>query len=352
MSSLLEHPHGSPKGQKLKLRGKKMKSVKVTDGNYHLHGFTIKGRESELEKRILEYLQSQERMGRSVKTLKYKRIALKVYNNWSEERGLTNPEEITEKEIEGYQRYLSKYKNQVTKERICVKTMNSWLCILREFYLYLEKKERIRKNPCLDMRLPKEGRRLPRNVLGVEEVERILSVPDLGTPLGIRNRAILELFYSTGMRSGELSRLKVSEVDFSAGTIQILESKGRTDRLIPVSERALLWMSKYLEEVRLVYERDREIENVFLSSRGKQIPPNNLGRMVTQTREEAGVEKKGSTHMFRHTTATLMLEHGADIRHVQEMLGHKNLGTTQIYTHVAIQKLQEVYERTHPSTVD
>ncbi|MFQ3870575.1 tyrosine-type recombinase/integrase [Leptospira kirschneri] len=329
-----------------------MKSVKVTDGNYHLHGFTIKGRESELKKRILEYLQSQERMGRSVNTLKCKRMALKVYNNWSEERGLTNPEEITVKEIEGYQRYLSKYKNQVTKERICVKTSNSWLHILREFYMYLEKKERITKNPCLDMRLPKEGRRLPRNVLGVKEVERILSVPDLGTPLGIRNRAILELFYSTGMRSGELSRLKVSEVDFSAGTIQILESKGRTDRLIPVSERALLWMSKYLEEVRLVYERDREVENVFLSSCGKQILPNSLGRMVTHMRKQAGVEKKGSTHMFRHTTATLMLENGADIRHVQEMLGHKSLGTTQIYTHVAIQKLQEVYERTHPSELE
>ncbi|EMJ92324.1 tyrosine-type recombinase/integrase [Leptospira alstonii] len=324
-------------------------TLKITDGKYHLHGFTLKGRESELEKRILEYLQSQERIGRTVKTLKHKRIALKVYYNWSEERGLTNPEETTQNEIEGYQRYLRKYRNQVTRERIGIRTSNSWLCTLRSYYLYLERKGYIRRSPCLEMKLPRKGRRIPRNVLSVEEVESILSVPDWRTSLGIRNRAILELFYSTGIRLFELKRLEIGDIDFSKKRIFVREGKGKKDRVIPISKRALYWLEKYLEEVRLGHVKGSGNYGLFLSCRGTVLQSTCLIGIVREALEKAGVEKKGATHMFRHTTATLMLENGADIRYVQEMLGHKDLNSTQIYTHVAIRKLKEVYESTHPS---
>lgn len=194
-----------------------------------------------------------------------------------------------------------------------------------------------------------EGRRLPRNILGVEEVERILSAPDLGTPLGIRNRAILELFYSTGMRLFELQKLETRDIDFLKKRIFVREGKGKKDRLIPVSKRALDWTRKYLEEVRLGYVKEGDNQSLFLSWKGNPLQTNWILNCVTQARKKAGVEKKGSTHMFRHTTATLMLDNGADIRYVQEMLGHKDLNSTQIYTQVAIRKLQEVYEKTHPS---
>ncbi|WP_411783378.1 tyrosine-type recombinase/integrase [Leptospira kirschneri] len=215
--------------------------------------------------------------------------------------------------------------------------------------MYLEKKEYILKNPFLEIKLPRKGRRLPRNILSVEEVERILSVPDLGTPLGIRNRTILELFYSTGMRLFELQKLEIRDIDFLKKRIFVREGKGKKDRVIPVSKRAIDWTRKYLEEVRLGYVKEVDNQSLFLSWKGDPLQTNWILNCVTQAKKKAGVEKKGSTHMFRHTTATLMLENGADIRHIQEMLGHKDLGTTQIYTHVAIRKLKEVYEKTHPS---
>ncbi|WP_372788615.1 tyrosine-type recombinase/integrase [Leptospira kirschneri] len=215
--------------------------------------------------------------------------------------------------------------------------------------MYLEKKEYILKNPFLEIKLPRKGRRLPRNILSVEEVERILSVPDLGTPLGIRNRAILELFYSTGMRLFELQKLEIRDIDFLKKRIFVREGKGKKDRVIPVSKRAIDWTRKYLEEVRLGYVKEVDNQSLFLSWKGDPLQTNWILNCVTQAKKKAEVEKKGSTHMFRHTTATLMLENGADIRHIQEMLGHKDLGTTQIYTHVAIRKLKEVYEKTHPS---
>ncbi|MFQ3870574.1 tyrosine-type recombinase/integrase [Leptospira kirschneri] len=220
---------------------------------------------------------------------------------------------------------------------------------MKSFYMYLEKKEYILKNPFLEIKLPRKGRRLPRNILSVEEVERILSVPDLGTPLGIRNRTILELFYSTGMRLFELQKLEIRDIDFLKKRIFVREGKGKKDRVIPVSKRAIDWTRKYLEEVRLGYVKEVDNQSLFLSWKGDPLQTNWILNCVTQAKKKAGVEKKGSTHMFRHTTATLMLENGADIRHIQEMLGHKDLGTTQIYTHVAIRKLKEVYEKTHPS---
>ncbi|OQM33279.1 recombinase XerC [Leptospira interrogans] len=302
----------------------------------------------EIEIRILEYLEYLSTCGYSTRTLKSKKYYLRIYLEWSEERGITKAEEMTESLAERYQGFVLKYRS-IRKELLSVETQIHLIIAVKSFYLYLEKKEYIRKSPFLEIKLPRKGRRLPRNVLSVEEVERILSVPDLGTPLGIRNRAILELFYSTGMRLFELQKLETRDIDFLKKRIFVREGKGKKDRVIPVSKRALDWTRKYLEEVRLGYVKEVDNQSLFLSWKGNPLQTNWILNCVTQAKEQAGVEKKGSTHMFRHTTATLMLENGADIRHIQEMLGHKDLGTTQIYTHVAIRKLKEVYEKTHPS---
>ncbi|EMY24491.1 putative site-specific tyrosine recombinase XerC [Leptospira interrogans serovar Australis str. 200703203] len=307
---------------------------------------------SALEKRILEYLGYQKGLGASVSTIRGQRFYLEVYFKWSMERGLEDPNDLTLALVDRYQRYVSQYRNQITGKVIVPETQNHLLISLKTFFEWMQRREYIGKNPCWDLKMVRTAKRIPRNVLKVEEAERILSVPDLESGLGVRDRAILELFYSTGIRLFELQKLKVSELDLANRTLFVKEGKGRQDRLIPISERSADWVRKYLEEVRLALVKEPDDGTLFLSVRGGSMNKGRIGEIVKLSKEKADVKKKGSTHMFRHTTATLMLDNGADIRHVQEMLGHRDLNSTQIYTHVAIRKLQEVYERTHPAELE
>lgn len=302
-----------------------------------------------LEKRILEYLDNQKSLGININTIRGQRFYLEVYFKWCMERGIEDPNQMTMSLVDRYGKYVSQYRNQVTKKVVTPETQNHLLISMKQFYEWMQRREYIGKNPCWNMRLVKTPKRIPRNILKVEEVEKMLSIPDLESGLGVRNRAILELFYSTGIRRFELQKLKISEVDLVNRTVFILEGKRRQDRLIPMSERASDWIRKYLEEVRITLVKEPDDGTLFVSVRGGKMDKSRIGDVVRAAKEKAEVKKKGSTHMFRHTTATLMLDNGADIRHVQEMLGHRDLNSTQIYTHVAIRKLQEVYENTHPS---
>lgn len=302
-----------------------------------------------LEKRILEYLDNQKSLGMNIHTIRGQRFYLEVFFKWCMERGIEDPNQMTISLVDRYQKYVSQYRNQVTKKVITPETQNHILISMKTLYEWMQRREYIVKNPCWNVRLVKTPKRIPRNILKVEEVEKMLSVPDLESGLGVRNRAILELFYSTGIRRFELQKLKISDVDLVNRTVFILEGKRRQDRLIPMSERASDWIRKYLEEVRITLVKGPDDGTLFVSVRGGKMDTSRIGEVVKAAKEKAEIEKKGSTHMFRHTTATLMLDNGADIRHVQEMLGHRDLNSTQIYTHVAIRKLQEVYEKTHPS---
>lgn len=302
-----------------------------------------------MERLILEFLDWLQVIGFAKNTLRKQKFSLRMFYDWCSERGITDPAEVTVALIDRYQKYISRCKNHKTGRVIAVVTQRYMLSTLKSFYAWLTKKKNFIFNPTIDIELPRQARLLPRNILTVEEVEKILSVPDLDTAFGVRDRAILELFYSTGIRRSELENLKIGDIDFSGETIFVREGKGKKDRLIPVARRALEWIEKYLEEVRVGFVKEPDEGDLFLGIRGERFGATSIGRMVTDARKRAGVTKEGSTHMFRHTTATLMLENGADIRYVQEMLGHSNLSSTQIYTHVAIRKLKEVHENTHPS---
>jgi integrase/recombinase XerD len=171
---------------------------------------------------------------------------------------------------------------------------------------------------------------------------------DIEDTIGLRDRAILETFYSTGMRRMELANLAVYNLDMERGTLVVRKGKWRKDRVIPIGERALAWIEKYLAESRprLVVEPDPG--TVFLTGMGQPLTPNRLTQMVGDYVRKAGIPKKGSCHLFRHTMATLMLEGGADVRYIQEMLGHAKLDTTQTYTQVSIRRLKQVHSGTHP----
>jgi integrase/recombinase XerD len=198
------------------------------------------------------------------------------------------------------------------------------------------------------LELPKVPKRLPRAVLSTVDVEAIFAQCALDEQTGLRDRAILEVFYSTGIRRSELVRLKLSDIDAERGTLLVREGKGRKDRIIPIGSRATAWVDKYVLDVRPDLVVDAHDDTVFLGLEGEPLDPAYLTHRVGRYVQAANVGKTGACHLFRHTMATLMLEGGADVRYIQHMLGHASLESTEIYTRVAIRMLKAVHDATHP----
>jgi integrase/recombinase XerD len=204
-------------------------------------------------------------------------------------------------------------------------------------------------NPASEIELPKAERRLPRPALTAAEAELVLAQPELGDPIGVRDRAILEVFYSTGIRRSELAHLAVTDIDHERATLLVRLGKGKKDRLIPIGDRALAWVRRYLAEVRPGLAAGDDDGTLFLSAEGTGFSLDRLTQLAARYVKASGVPKTGACHLFRHTMATLMLEGGADIRYIQAMLGHAELSTTQIYAQVSVRALQAVHAATHPA---
>ena len=199
--------------------------------------------------------------------------------------------------------------------------------------------------------MPRLEFRLPKAVLTVHEAEIVLAQPNIGDPLGLRDRAILETFYSTGMRRSELIHLSLYDLDRERSTIMVRQGKGKKDRMVPIGERALSWIAKYLGEVRPTLVLEPDDGTLFQTARRAAVLDDRLSQLVREYVDKAAMGKRGSCHLFRHTMDTLMLEGGADIRFIQAMLGHAELSTTEIYTRVSIRKLQEIHAATHPGAL-
>ncbi len=249
--------------------------------------------------------------------------------------------------LEGYQRSLFHARKE-DGSPLAFSTQAQRLGAVRTFFEWLVRNNRILHDPAAGLELPRPGQRLPRAVLSVAEVERIMAVPDLETPLGLRDRAMLELLYATGVRRAELSNLAVFDLDVERRALMVREGKGRKDRMIPTGERAVVWCERYLAEARPELVGQSHNGFLFLTVTGQKIYTENLSRHVTSYIRRSGVAKPGSCHLFRHTMATLMLEGGADIRYVQQMLGHTDISSTQIYTRVSLRALEAVHSATHP----
>jgi len=287
----------------------------------------------------------------SEQTVEHREVHLRGFIAWCDERGVTRPQEVTRPILERYQRYLFLYR-KANGEALSGRSQHMRLMPVKLWFRWLVRNHRILSNPAADLEMPRMEKRLPKHVLSEEEAERVLNVPDVTGALGIRDRAILETFYSTGIRRAELTTLHVHDVDFDRGTVMIREGKGKRDRLIPIGERALAWIRKYLDEVRPQLSLADDTGVLFLAVTGEYIEPRSLGPMVAEYVKRSGVNKRGACHLFRHTMATLMLENGADVRFVQVMLGHAQLTSTQVYTQVAIRALKEIHTATHPARLD
>jgi len=229
------------------------------------------------------------------------------------------------------------------------RTQAQRLIPVKGFFACLARMGTIPYDPAASLVLPKTEHRLPEAVLSVDEVEAVLAGPDTTTALGIRDRAILEVFYSTAIRRMELIGLRVSDVDHARGTLFVRQRKGGHDPYVPIGERARRWVERYCDDARPVLARRVNADTLFLTTNGGSLACDVLSRTVTAYVSAGAPAKHGRCHLFRHTAATLMLDAGADVRYVAEMLGHAKLETTMTYTRVSLAKLREVHAATHPA---
>ena len=304
---------------------------------------------------ITAYLASAQAQGYATSTLASRRLHLQQFGAWCATRGLLAAPELTPAVLERYQAWLAE-RPHGEGASLSRATQANKLTAVRMLLAWATRTKRIVVNPAAELVLPTLPKRLPRAVLSVAEVERIVAMPDVTTLLGLRDRAILEVLYSTGIRRMELVGLDLSDLDAERGALFVREGKGRKDRVVPIGARAIQWTHRYLDRVRtLLMQRalpTPERHALFLSARGRRIRATKLTDRLHAYLVEAGITKPGSVHIFRHTMATLMHDAGADIRDLQEMLGHAQLSTTEIYTHVSIERLKAVHTRTHPARID
>ena len=287
----------------------------------------------------------------SEKTVENRQLYLIYFIQWAEDRGITRPNEVTKPILERYQRFLYHYRKK-DGQPLSFRSQHSRLIPIRAWFKWLTRNNHILYNPASELELPRLERRLPKHVLTIRESETVMRVPNLSEPLGIRDRAILEVLYSTGIRRMEVVNLKLYDIDVDRGTLMVRQGKGKKDRMVPIGQRALGWINKYLTEVRHTLILDPNDITLFLTHLGEAFTPNRLTQMVREYVDAADIGKRGSCHLFRHTMATLMLENGADVRFIQAMLGHAKLETIQIYTQVSIRKLKEIHEATHPARMN
>jgi len=266
---------------------------------------------------------------------------------WVDEREFDDPRQITRPVLEAYQRYLHRHK-QKNGRPLSIRTQHQYLSNLKSFFQWLARENHIRFNPANDLLFPKLPQKIPANILSVDEVKSLFATQDISTAKGLRNRAIMELLYCTGMRRKELSLLELNDINLSQLVVFIREGKGGSQRLVPISESVAIWVERYLVDARPLLMGDYT-EVVFIDNLGHPVPKKFLSQMVGRALQGAGIRKEGGAHLLRHSCATHMLDNGADIRFIQALLGHKDIKSTQIYTNVAIRKLREVHQRTHPS---
>lgn len=302
--------------------------------------------------RVREHLDWLTVLKYSVYSIDTRRRYFKYFIAWCELRGITRPSDITLPILERYQRHMATHISEKTGKPVGVSQQVGTLCSIQVFYRWLARRRLVLYNPAADLEIPRRPKRLPKAILTEEEVDRVLSKPNVKDALGLRDRAMLELFYTNGIRRGELCQIKLHDLNLKDGFLQIREGKGDKDRMVPVGKRACHWIERYLTESRPHLVSGHDERWVFLTNKGEFFVRNAVTFLIRKYIDAAGIGKPGSCHLFRHACATHMLENGADTRYIQEMLGHENLKSTEIYTHVVITKLKEIHDRTHPARLD
>ncbi len=275
--------------------------------------------------------------GLSVHTVASYRGDLQQFGRWLDKR----QGDVLECDRADLRRYLSELRGKGLSSRSAARA----LAALRSFFRFLVNVEARREDPTEELESPRLLRSLPR-FLSFQQVDALLAAPPTERPLGLRDRAMLETLYATGVRVSELVSLKLANLRLDPGFVRVL-GKGSKERVVPLGSSAREWVGRYLEEVRPRHDRQRAAE-LFLTSRGEPMTRQAFWYTIKKYGRRAGIASPLSPHVLRHSFATHLLEHGADLRAVQAMLGHTDISTTEIYTHVTRERLRQLYDRAHP----
>ena len=291
-----------------------------------------------IEEAITDFIQfSLFEKGLSDYSIKSYQNDLDIYLRFLNSRGVYNVKSISSEDIKVF------LKERGINESTSTVAHN--LTVIKNFHKYLIKENIVKDDVSLFISRPKLKKRLPRT-LSVEEVDLLLNV-SLATPFDYRNKAMLELMYGSGLRVSELVSLNMNQIDLESGIIRIM-GKGRKEREIPIGEYGIYYLKLYLEHRGALIKNNRQEDSLFLNNHGKQITRQGFFKILKQLLMDKGLNPDVSPHTLRHSFATHLLSHGADLRSIQEMLGHADISTTKIYTHVSDEKVAEDYKKYHP----
>lgn len=304
--------------------------IKVSTSNSQIH----------YVEQFIEYLSKVRNL--SENTLRSYQTDLMAFEQWCNREGI----EVTQIDHRGLRLYLAYLK----QARYSAKTLNRHLSALRGFYKWMQRERLISSDPALALSNPRAPRNLPHTMTD-SDVNRLLESCDVSTTVGLRDRAFLEFLYATGARISEVATLKLEQLDLSHGVVRLF-GKGSKERIVPLYESAVVWLKKYLQSSRptllLKDKTGRTHSALFISVRGNNMSADSLRKVFSSYVIAAGLDSSLSPHAMRHTYATELLGGGADLRIVQELLGHESLSTTQVYTHLSVDRLKEAAKAAHP----
>ncbi len=292
------------------------------------------------------YLEELKLLNRSLLTIRNERNALKQLFRFLEGESITELDRLNSEAITLYQEELT-YRLTDKGKQLSALTRQKYLCTLRNFTSYLHEKDYLARDLGKDIKLPQHPKRLPKVILDASEIKKLLAAPNMRTNDGYRNRIILELLYDTGIRAAEMAAVTTADLDLTNGYLHIRSGKGARDRVVPVSSKVCKLIKNYLLMIRPVMVKGKET-SLVVNRWGTKMTPTAIWYAVKTSTKHAGIKKNISPHTFRHSCATHMLKNGAPIRHIQELLGHESLESTQIYTKVTINDLKEIHAKYHP----
>jgi integrase/recombinase XerD len=293
--------------------------------------------------RFISYLKKLNVAERTVREYPYQ---LRFFFQFLSDNGIDLISQVTKGVIQEYQTYLYYYEKKGRKFSFA--TQHCKLSVVKTFFRFLVREDYLPYDPSAAIELPRRKKLLPRGILTVSEVMKVLDAPRGNTPLLLRDKAILELLYATGMRNAELRGLTILDTDLLRRQLRICHGKGKKERCVPLGECASRHLERYLKQGRPRMVTDASCILVFVSTRGRKITSAILSWIVKKYAKKAGIGKVVTPHCFRHSCATHMLRNKADLRSIQELLGHSSVQTTQIYTKVELSSLKEVHTRCHP----
>lgn len=276
-------------------------------------------------------------------------IAVKLFYKYYLERNKTDLIKITKRDLIDYQSWLYHIKN-TNNTKYSPSSLFNHATNLRSFFKFLVKYDYLVCDPSSSIDLPKKEDGIPHNCMAEREVTKLLNQPDTNTPVGIRDKAIMEILYSTGLRINELINLKTKDIDFATGLIRVDTPKGGKSyqRVIPIGRLACFWTEKYIKEVRSSLNGEKDKDTLFLSLNGNPVQARGINDNIKRYLFKLGIRKRITAHSFRVSCATHMLQHDADIRYVQEQLGHKSIRSTQRYTRLVPKNLKQIHTKCHP----